>query len=222
MGLIAEVEMVPASGLKWLNHGAGRKVLAAMLAFQSVALFVVIAAERAAQRADLAQMPFNLKPDVLWRNNVAGPTVRPPILKASVAKMDPHEVVIGVEVGGNVRAYRLAAFDDASGHLVNDLLGGVPVSVAYCNLSRCVRVYTDPKASAPLDAEILGLLNDQTVIRLGGNLYFQLTGEPVEPDKSPPELPFSLLTPSVTSWQEWSRRHPESDVYVGGRRSVPH
>ena len=38
-------------------------------------------------------------------------------------------------VGGKARACRLAAFDDASGHLVNDLVGGMPVSVADCNIT---------------------------------------------------------------------------------------
>jgi hypothetical protein len=38
-------------------------------------------------------------------------------------------------VGGKAPACRLAAFDDASGHLVNDLVGGMPVSVADCNIT---------------------------------------------------------------------------------------
>jgi hypothetical protein len=128
--------MFSARGLGWLRRGTGRKVLAAVLAFQAVVIVIVFAAERAGRRADQAQIAFNLNPDVWWTRNIAGPTVRPPIHKASVAKIEPGEVVIGVEVGGNARAYRLAAFDDASGHLVNDLLGGVPVSVSYCEQAR--------------------------------------------------------------------------------------
>jgi hypothetical protein len=107
------------------------------------------------------------------------------------------------------------AFDDPSGHLVNDLIGGVPVSVAYSNLSRCVKVYTDPNGSQPLDAMVTGLLNQQMVIQLGGHVYFHDTGMPVEPAKNPPPIPYPLLTPIVTTWKAWMDLHPQSEIFVG-------
>ena len=61
------------------------------------------------------------------------------------------------------------------------LSGGVPASVAYCNLSDCLRVYTDPQASAPLRIEVAGQLNGGLVLAIGGSYYFQNSGRPVEP-----------------------------------------
>lgn len=200
-----------------MRRGTARNVLAAALLLQATVIALIIGYERGARRSDQAQMTFNFNPGVWWRDNVAKPTLHPPIVKAPEAKIQPDELVFGVEIGGRARAYRLAAFDDPSGHLVNDLIGGVPVSVAYCNLSRCVRVYTDPQGSAPLDAEVSGLLNQQMVIKLCGTLYFQNSGIPVELTKNPPPIPYNVLTPTLTTWTEWAQHHPDTDVFVGGR-----
>ena len=80
-----------------------------------------------------------------------------------------------------------------------------------------MRVYTDPGGSEPLDAEVPGLLNRQMVIKLGGTVYFQNSGLPVEPAKDPPPIPYDLLAPTVTTWEKWRQLHPQTDVFVGGR-----
>ena len=201
----------------FLRRGTLRYLLAGVFVLQAVVVLVVIASEWASRRANQAQMTFNLNPNGWWRENIATPTFRPPILEAAAATLRPEEIVFGVEVGGKARAYRLAAFDDPSGHLVNDLIGVVPVSVAYCNISRCVRAYTDPRGTQPLDAEVRGLFNRQMVIRLGGNVYFHTSGNPVEPAENPTPIPYQRLEPMVTTWKEWTRLHPGTDVFAGGR-----
>jgi len=211
--------MDEADGLGWLRRGTVRYVLAAVLALEAVVIGLIITYARAspARPEDPVQGSFDQVPILWWRVNEAKPVLRPPILKATEAKLRPDERVIGVEAGGSARAYRLAAFDDASGHLVNDVIGGVPVSVSYSNLSDCVRVYTDPQGSEPLDAMVPGLLNGEMIVKLGGSVYFHTTGMPVEPGKNPPPIPYSLLTPTRTTWKEWTQQHPATDVYVGGR-----
>ena len=202
---------------RMLSRATARSVLAAVLALQAVAVVLVIACGRESPEPIAAPMVLGQGPHVWKRSNPPPPIVRPPVLPAKQAHLGPDERVIGVESGGKARAYRLAACDDDTRHLINDLIGGVPVSVAYCNLTRCVRVYTDPRGSEPLDAEVPGLLNGQMVIRLGGSLYFHQTGMPAEPAKNPPSLPYDLLTPTITTWKEWVRHHPETEVYVGER-----
>jgi len=203
--------------LGWLKRRTARYALAAVLALEAVVIGLVIAYASDSGRQNHAHSPVVPAPLVSWKANEAKPVLRPPILKATEAKMRPDEPVIGVEAGGIARAYRLAAFDDASSHLVNDLIGGVPVSVAYSNLSDCVRVYIDPNGSVPLDAVVPGLYNGEMIVKLGGCLYFHESGEPVEPGKNPPPIPYSLLTPTRTTWEEWTQQHPTTDVYVGGR-----
>jgi len=204
----------------WLRGGTARYVLAAVLVLEAVVIGLVVAyasAPSPSRENPVVPSPIYQVSPVRWRLNGATPVLRPPILKATEAKIGPDEPVIGVEAGGITRAYRLVAFDDASGHLVNDLIGGVPVSVAYSNLSDCVRVYTDPKGSAPLDAEVPGLYKGEMIVKLRGTMYFHQSGEPVEPGENPPPIPYSLLTPTRTTWKEWTRQHPTTDVYVGGR-----
>jgi hypothetical protein len=211
--------MFELTGLDWLGQGRGAKLLAVVLVLQVVFIVLIIADVRASRRANQRPLTVIPNPTTWWRPNLAKPTRRPPILKATEAKIRSDELVIGVEVRGKARAYRLAAFNDASGHLVNDLIGGVPVSVAYCNLSDTVRVYTDPNGSSLLDAEIPGLFKQQMVIRLKGHLYFHVSGQPVEPEKRPPPIPYTLLTPTLTNWQDWKKQRPETDIFAGGRGS---
>jgi hypothetical protein len=187
-----------------------------------MAIVSMVVYVRASRRAAYDQkIAFDQNPPVTWRENLAKPILRPPILQANEVEIRPDEIVIGVEVGGRARAYRLSSFDFPSGHLVNDVIGDVPVSVSYCNLTRCVRIYTDPRVSTPLDAEVAGLLNSEMVIKLAGNLYFQRSGMPVEPAKSPPAMPYKVLTPTLSTWKEWIGHHPQTDVFTGGRLAPP-
>ena len=124
-------------------------------------------------------------------------------------------MVIGVEIGGKARAYRLGALDDPSGHLVNDTIGGVPLTVAYCNLSQSAQIYTNTTDGQAIDVEVVGLRDHQMVIKVAGYLYFHPSGLPVEPEKKPPPLPCGVLTPMVTTWKAWTNLHPKTDVYLG-------
>jgi hypothetical protein len=197
-------------------------ILAAVsVALPAAALVWILGHERALQQADHARVTSKRTPDVWWKDEEAKPIVRPPTFSMNEAQMLPGEMVIGVEVGGKARAYRLDAFQTERGHLVNDLIAGVPVSVAYCNLTDCLRVYTDSKSSGPLDIEIAGVLEGEMVVKIGGSFYFQKSGMPVEPGKISTPVPYTLLTSTRTTWAEWTKRHPETDVYVGDRRDSP-
>jgi hypothetical protein len=196
-------------------------VLAAFLALDAFAIAAIVWYVRDSRRAVALQRIAALhNPPVSWRENVAKPIIRPQVLKATESRMRPDDMVIGVEVGGRARAYCLSAFDHPVGHLVNDMVGAVAVSVTYCNLSRCVQVYTDPGATAPLDAEVAGVLDREMVVKLRGVRYLQRSGAPVEPAKGPAAIPFKLIKPAVTKWKQWTRQHPETDVYEGNRGVV--
>ena len=195
-----------------------RIVLAGVLLLEAVAIMAVVWHVRAERRAAHdQQIEFDKNSTHSWVENTAKPIVRPRILEVKDAKIEPDEMVVGVEVDDRARAYPLTSLTHPSGHLVNDMIGGVPVSVAYCNITGCVRIYTDSRGSAPLDVKVAGLLDGEMVVRLRGNLYFQRSDMPVEPVKSPPAMPYSVLTPTLTTWKEWTLHHPKTDVYLRGR-----
>jgi Protein of unknown function (DUF3179) len=181
------------------------------------------------------------KKPATWRDLLALPIRSPAVVAAQDAGLQPDEMVIGVIAGGRARAYRLGTMARLSQHLINDLVGGVPVSVSYCDRNECVRVYTGPSGSQPMELKVAGLLDGEMVLDAGGNLYFQDSGKAVEPDvlesshdpvavaharreressrsgRRAGEIPYTTLAPLLTTWQEWIDRHPQSDVHTGAR-----
>jgi hypothetical protein len=141
--------------------------------------------------------------------------IRPSTLPAASAGLGDGEEVIGVEAGGYHRAYALSALRNPRFHIVNDLIGGVPLSVAYCNITDCTQVYTS-KGDAPLPITQAGRREGEMVIRIGGVDYEHRTGRVIGPSPSAPPLPYELSPWTRTTWGEWKRRHPATDVYSGG------
>lgn len=143
---------------------------------------------------------------------------RPPTVTAATTRLGDDEQIIGVEVAGRSRAYRLGALRGRTNHVVNDLIDGTPVSVAYCDISRCVRVYTDPEIDVPLDVRVGGLYvvdGGEMVLKVDGRYYFQRSGHAVELGTGPGSIPYRRIEPILTTWGEWVRRHPTTDVYEG-------
>lgn len=205
------IESTGPGSRKWLTT---RNVLAVSLALEAAIIGIVVAGERASRWAEQERTAAMVSPG-LWLDQPAKPVQDPPIIEAATARIQADELVIGVEIGGKARAYRLRALDHPSRHLVNDVVSGVPMTVAYCNLSQTARIYTNTAGDQPLDVEVVGRLDHQMVIKVGGSLYFHPSGLPVEPEKKPPPLPCGVLTPMVTTWKAWLSLHPETDVYLG-------
>jgi hypothetical protein len=51
------------------------------------------------------------------------------------------------------------------------------------------------------------------VLRVGGHVYLQKDGTPV--DAGSPPFPYRFYPCELTTWGAWQRAHPETDVYVG-------
>ena len=216
--------------------------LAGVLTLEVTAIAAIVAAEHRAQRVDDARISVFQRAGAAWkkatvdvhsaagpiqhgrsrtragRQQLVEPILRPTTVAASQASLRPDELVIGVEVGGVARAYRFAGFELKSGHLVNDVVGGVPVSVAYCDLTECLRVYTDPLVHEPLDLQVAGVLSGEMVVRHAGKMYFQKSGQQVEPGNGLASLAYQLINPTMTTWKEWVEQHPDTRVYVGKAR----
>ena len=206
------------TGFRLLKHPAARRAILALAAAEALIVALALGYERASLWAARNRLSYQREPIAreLWRYETRG-IVRPTILKAGEAGARDDEEVIGVEVAGKARAYRLDAFRDREAHIVNDLFEGVPVSVAYCDITDCVRAYAGPRGAAPLDLGLAGLIDREMVVKAGGVLYFHKSGEPVNPGEGRAPLPYKPLVPTRTTWKEWSRRHPETGLYTGTR-----
>jgi hypothetical protein len=139
---------------------------------------------------------------------------QPPTLSAARASLADDDPVIGVCAGGQARAYSLRALSAMTGHVVNDVLKDVPVSVTYCDRSRCSRVFTGPGRGAPLDLDQGGLHQDRLLLKRGGVFYYQDSGETLAPGGGP-ALPYEAHPFERTTWKAWREAHPDTDVYVG-------
>jgi len=145
---------------------------------------------------------------------------RPPAVSAAEAPLAGEELVVGVRAGGRSRAYVMRALArGAEFHVVNDVLGGVPVSVTHCNIYHCTRVFTGGPAGEPLDLSQGGVKDEGMVLRSGGHSYRQDTGESQDPGGSP--LRYASLPWEETTWGEWRQAHPDTDVYTGESALTP-
>lgn len=132
--------------------------------------------------------------------------VRPFIESGRSATVTDAAEVIGISVNGRHRAYRVSAFCDPRGTVVNDVIGGTPVSVTYNHLNSCVRVFTkNDQLPKPLAIGIRGWKD--------GNLLLEIDGK-ILPQNSE-EILSASLEPEVTTWKAWKTAHPKTEIYTG-------
>ena len=125
----------------------------------------------------------------------------------------PSDQVIGVAINGDVRAYPRRIIDWHE--MVNDTIGGVPVSLAYCTLCGSAILY-----DGRLDGEVYrfgtsGMLyrsNKLMYDRTTRTLWEQYTGEPVWGPLVGEGLQLDVLPVVHTNWHEWLAAHPDTKV----------
>jgi hypothetical protein len=130
--------------------------------------------------------------------------------------------VIGVSVNGRHRAYTLQALYGPGQHVYNDMLGGAPVTVTYCNLDDCVKVFTAPNRRSRLDVVSGGADRSRArhmLLQVGSTRYWQDTMLPLVSTGA--AFPYSEMAFERTTWGEWSKAHPDSEVFVGDRPDGP-
>jgi hypothetical protein len=122
--------------------------------------------------------------------------------------------VVGVSAGGATRAYPLRIIDWHE--LVNDTLGDVPLTLAYCTLCGSAVAYdTRTQNGEPRRFLTSGLLyrsNKLMLDRETQTLWSQLTGRPVLGPLAAREIELPLLPAVVTRWADWRKRHPKTTV----------
>jgi hypothetical protein len=140
---------------------------------------------------------------------------RPAVVPAAEAGyLDPVERVFGVSAGGAARAYPLRILDWHE--MVNDVVGGEPITLSYCTLCGSGVLYaTRDGRGGAYTFGTSGLLyrsNKLMLDRETRTLWSNLTGEAVLGRLAAGGVRLPVLPLTITTWGEWRSRHPATTV----------
>ncbi len=128
--------------------------------------------------------------------------------------LEAGEPVFGIALNGEARAYPLRIMDWHE--MANDVVGGVPVSLAYCTLCGAGIAFDGRAADGGTytfgSSGFLFRSNKLMYDRETFTLWNQLTGEPVLGELADTELKLSYLPVVLTSWSDWVEQHPDTKV----------
>ena len=127
---------------------------------------------------------------------------------------DP-ELVFGVSINGDSRAYPFRILDWHE--MFNDVVGGVPVSLAYCTLCGSGILYETRVRGRrkPFVFGSSGLLYRSNKLMYDtqtNSLWNQFTGRPVVGKLTGSKIELKVLPVVITSWQDWLAAHPDTTV----------
>jgi hypothetical protein len=129
-------------------------------------------------------------------------------VQAADAELADDAQVIGIVAGSKSRAYFLDAMRTMSGHVINDLVDDVPVTLTYCDFTDVPRVLTTSEQGTPINLWLGGFSKGQLAVRFNEQQYTH-TSKDIPLD----DYPFTR-----TTWKAWREANPETEVYIGGGR----
>ncbi len=124
-----------------------------------------------------------------------------------------NEPVFGIVINGDARAYPLRILDWHE--MANDVVGGEPVSIAYCTLCGSAVLYRTTVEGEVFTFSSSGLLYDSNKLmydRGTDTLWNQLTGQPVLGPLVGTGIELERLPIVRTTWENWLARHPSTTV----------
>ncbi len=138
----------------------------------------------------------------------------PAMLPASEADyLLPEDAVFGIAINGDARAYPLRIMDWHE--MANDVVGGVPLSLAYCTLCGAAIAFDGRVSEERYTFGSSGLLfrsNKLMYDRQTRTLWNHFTGEPVMGKLAGSGQRLSLLPVVLTTWEAWQAEHPTTRV----------
>jgi hypothetical protein len=166
----------------------------------------------ASTRVDAIQLMMMGKTGAFSLPGVVQPHAQP----AKSAMLGDDAQIVGIEINGTCRAYSLAQMRMPWTHVINDLVGGVPVTVTYCDRTDCLRVFTaDAESPEPLNVGVGGFVDGKMLLHVEQRNFIQDSHE----------IPLADLEFERTTWKPWKIAHPETDVCTdltpGGRMPRP-
>lgn len=125
-----------------------------------------------------------------------------------------EDLVFGAQINGQARAYPLRIL--GWHEMMNDVIDGLPVALAYCPLCGSGALYkTGESAERRFVFGSSGLLyrsNKLMFDRQTYSLWSQFTGTPVMGPLAPTGFQLPRLPLVTSTWQAWAEAHPETTV----------
>ena len=137
------------------------------------------------------------------------------IEKTAARYLQDDDLVFGVSINGDARAYPLRIMDWHE--MFNDVIGGVPVSLAYCTLCGSGILFdtTVPGRKQPLIFGSSGFLyrSNKLMYDTGTNsLWNQFTGKPVVGSLTGSGIVLKTRPVVITRWADWKASNPSTRV----------
>ncbi len=134
---------------------------------------------------------------------------------ADATYLRDEDLVFGVEINGDARAYPLRILNWHE--MFNDVIGGVPVSLAYCTLcgagilfDTTVEGYDEPFVFG--SSGFLFRSNKLMYDTRTRSLWNQFTGRPVVGPLTGSSIELEIRPVAITTWQRWREEHADTRV----------
>ena len=139
------------------------------------------------------------------------------VVPARQASLKDDDMVIGVVVGAAARAYPINLMWEPVNEVLNDTLGGEPITATWCPIAHSAVVYDASDPGGRLELGAVGLREGVFILydRATRSWWSQVAGTAVEGPLSGKRLAKHAST--VTTWSAWRRQHPDTSVYVDPR-----
>ncbi len=129
--------------------------------------------------------------------------------------LNEDDLVFGISINGDARAYPLRIMDWHE--MFNDVIGGVPVALAYCTLCGSGILFETAVEGfdAPLSFGTSGFLyrsNKLMYDRSTNSLWNQFTGRPVVGELTGSGIALKARPVVITSWANWKAQNPDTTV----------
>lgn len=137
------------------------------------------------------------------------------IQAAEADYLKPDDLVFGVSINGDARAYPLRIM--GWHEMFNEVIGGVPVALAYCTLCGSGILFETKVAprQEPFVFGSSGFLyrsNKLMFDRQTDSLWNQFTGKPVSGPLRDSGIALKIRPVVITTWKDWAARHPDTTV----------
>jgi hypothetical protein len=157
--------------------------------------------------------------EIVWggvRKDGIPALTHPKLLAAEEADyLNDSDLVFGISINGDARAYPLRILDWHE--MLNDTIGGVDVSLAYCTLCGSGILFETrvDRFSEPLVFGSSGFLYRSNKLMYDtrtNSLWNQFTGRPVVGPLTGSGVKLKTRPLVITSWGDWRRRNPRTRV----------